>query len=75
MKKQSFIIVVIVIALVALYVLWSSGKLPGQVMGPEPLPTITKTDATNDIEQDLNNVTITEEDEGFTEINTDLKSL
>lgn len=72
MKKQSFVIVVIVIALVAIYVLWSSGKLPGQVM---ELPTITKTDATNDIEQDLNNVTITEEDEGFTEIQSDLKSL
>lgn len=75
MKKQSFIFVVTVIALVAFYVLWSGGKLPGQVMGPEALPTITKTDATNDIEQDLNNVTITEEDEGFTEIQSDLKSL
>ncbi len=75
MKKQNFIIVVIVIALVALYVLWSTGKLPGQVIGPAALPTLTATDTTSDIEKDLDSLTVTADDEGFTDINKDLNSL
>lgn len=73
--KQSFIFILIVIAAVVFYVLWSTGKLPGQMTGSEPLPTMTATDNTNDIEKDLNNITITEQDQGFTEINSDLNSL
>lgn len=73
--KQSFIFILIIVAAVVFYVLWSTGKLPGQMAGSVPLPTLTATDNTNDIEKDLNNLTVTEEDQGFTEINTDLKSL
>ncbi len=73
--KQSFVFILIVLAAIVFYVLWSTGKLPGQMAGSEPLPTMTATDNTGDIEQDLNNITITEQDEGFTEINSDLNSL
>jgi len=73
--KRSFIIILIFIAAVVFYALWSTGKLPGQLTQPNPLPTLTATDTTGDIEKDFDNLTITEEDEGFTEINSDLNSL
>ncbi|OGG24340.1 hypothetical protein A3A79_04105 [Candidatus Gottesmanbacteria bacterium RIFCSPLOWO2_01_FULL_43_11b] len=73
--KQSFIIIIIAIAAVVFYALWSSGKLPGMISESEPLPTLTTTDNTGDIEQDLNNLTVTAEDEGFTEIQSDLGGL
>lgn len=73
--KQSFIFLLIVIAAVVFYALWSTGKLPGQMAGSEPLPTLTTTDNTGDIEKDLNNITVTTEDQGFTEVNSDLNSL
>lgn len=73
--KRGFIIIFIIIAAVVFYALWSTGKLPGQLTQPEPLPTLTSTDTTGDIEKDLNTLTITEEDDGFTEINSDLNSL
>lgn len=73
--KQRFIFILIGIAAIVFYALWSTGKLPGQSIGTESLPTLTKTDTTGDIEKDINNLTITEEDEGFTEINSDLNSL
>lgn len=73
--KQSFVFVFIVIVAVVGYILWSTGKLPGQTGTTEVLPTLSQTDSTNDIERDLNNVTITEDDEGFTEIQSDLQSL
>lgn len=41
----------------------------------EALPTLTQTDTTSDIEKDINGITITAEDEGFVEVNTDLNSL
>jgi len=73
--KQNVIVILLIIAAVVVYALWSTGKLPGQVMESEPLPTLTTTDSTRDIETDLNNLTVTAEDEGFSEINTDLNSL
>lgn len=73
--KRSFIIILIIIAAVVFYALWSTGKLPGQLTQPEPLSTLTATDNTGDIKKDLDNLTITEEDGGFSEINSDLNSL
>ncbi len=73
--KRGIIIILIIIVAVAFYAFRSAGKLPGQLTEPEPLPTATATDNTGDIEKDLDNLTITEEDEGFTEINSDLNSL
>jgi len=73
--KRNFIAILIIIAVVVLYALWSTGKLPGQVTEREPLPTLTATDNTGDIQTDLDSLTVTEEDEGFTEINSDLNSL
>lgn len=66
--KKSFIFLLVIIAAVVGFVLWSKGA-------PEPLPPLTTTDTTSDIEKDLNNLTITEEDEGYTEIQSDLNSL
>lgn len=73
--KQSFLFVFIIVVAIVGYVLWSTGKIPSQTGTTETLPALTQTDSTNDIESDLNSVTITEEDEGFTEIQTDLQSL
>ena len=73
--KKSFLFILLIIAAVIFYVFWSTGKLPGQMTEAEPLPTLTATDNTGDIEADLDSLTITEEDDGFTEINSDLNAL
>ena len=73
--KKSFLFILLVIAAVIFYVFWSTGRLPSQMTEVEPLPTLTATDNTGDIEADLDSLTITEEDEGFTEINSDLNAL
>ena len=74
MKKQSLLIVIVLIVLAAMYVIWSGGTLSKQTAN-DILPTLTASDATGDIEKDLNAIAPTDEDEGFTEINKDINSL
>lgn len=74
MNKQTLFILIALIFVGALYMMWSKGSYTKQV-ATEVIPTMTATDDTRDIETDLNAVTITDEDEGFTDINSDLNSL
>ncbi len=77
MKGKSLAILILIVFVAALYVLWSSGKLSGysQMKGSDVLPAMTNTDTTSDIEKDLDATTVDEEEDGYLDIEADLKAL
>lgn len=72
-------IILLLVAGAAYYAVTSgTGKpypLSEQIVPADALPTLTATDTSSDIERDLNSVTVTSDDSGFSDVNTDLKSL
>lgn len=46
----------------------------GEQSMQDSLPKISTSDSTTDIEKDLNSVTVTSDDSGFSDVNNDLKN-
>ena len=72
---NKFILIVAAIAVVVGYMFWSNNNMAYQNVPAETMRPLSRTDETSDIQKDLDDVTISAEDEGYTQVDADLNSL